>query len=290
MSAGPELSDAEVEELLGAYALDACEPDEAAAIEAVLSAGPTWPARPTASPGRRRGSAPPRRREPPPRMRADVLAAAAARRHGTADPAIDVYLSLSERFERAVDDLPDAALDVVTPNGLTAHDLVVHLAAQESLLAQNLGVPTFDDVDEEQIVARTDAFLPRFADRDLTAAVDALARVGRGEPGLGGRQPRPHRDLARPRAHPRRHVARAIVRGLDPRRRPAGGGGAADDAAGHPPPVTHVRPRRADPAPRAGGGRPFARRRDRTSGAHGRRWWRVAGRDGLRRAPARRPT
>ena len=59
-----------------------------------------------------------------------------------------------------------------TPNGLTAHDLVVHLAAQESLLAQNLGVPTIADLDEEQIVARTHALLPRFADRDLDDAVE----------------------------------------------------------------------------------------------------------------------
>ena len=35
-----ELSDVEVEELLGAYALDACEPDETAAIEAVLARRP----------------------------------------------------------------------------------------------------------------------------------------------------------------------------------------------------------------------------------------------------------
>ena len=145
MSAGPELSDAEVEELLGVYALDACEPDEAAAIEAVLVRRPDLAreadrlARAAAWIGAAEAT------QPPPRMRADVLAAAAARRHGTADAVIDVYLALSERFERAVDDLPDAALDVVTPNGLTAHDLVVHLAAQESLLAQNLGVPTFDD-------------------------------------------------------------------------------------------------------------------------------------------------
>jgi uncharacterized protein (TIGR03083 family) len=171
VSAGPALSDAEVEELLGVYALDACEPDEAAAIEAVLVRRPDLAreadrlARAAAWIGAAEAT------QPPPRMRADVLAAAAARRHGTADAAIDVYLALSERFERAVDDLPDAALDVVTPNGLTAHDLVVHLAAQESLLAQNLGVPTFDAVGEEQIVARTDAFLPRFAERDLTAAV-----------------------------------------------------------------------------------------------------------------------
>ena len=38
-----ELSDAEVEELLGAYALDACEPDEAAAVEAVLARRPDLP-------------------------------------------------------------------------------------------------------------------------------------------------------------------------------------------------------------------------------------------------------
>ena len=34
------LSDAEVAELLGAYALDACEPEEAEAIEAVLARRP----------------------------------------------------------------------------------------------------------------------------------------------------------------------------------------------------------------------------------------------------------
>jgi uncharacterized protein (TIGR03083 family) len=172
VTARPELSDADVEELLGAYALDACEPEETAAIEAVLARRPDLAreaerlSRAAAWIGATEAT------EPPARMLADVLTAAAARRQGAADPVIDVYLSLSERVGRAIDDLPDAALDVVTPNGLTAHDLVVHLAAQESLLAQNLGVPTFDDVREEEIVARTEALLPRFADRDLTDAVE----------------------------------------------------------------------------------------------------------------------
>ena len=40
MTPRPELTEAEVEELLGAYALDACEPDEIAAIEAVLARRP----------------------------------------------------------------------------------------------------------------------------------------------------------------------------------------------------------------------------------------------------------
>ena len=84
-----------------------------------------------------------------------MLAAATARRRGHRRPG-DRRLPVAVGAARAcIDDLPDAALDVVTPNGLTAHDLVVHMAAQESLLAQNLGVPTIDDLDEEEIVART---------------------------------------------------------------------------------------------------------------------------------------
>lgn len=166
-----ELSEAEVEELLGAYALDACAPEEIAAIEAVLARRPDLAreAERLASVAAWLGAA--EAIEPPGRMRERVIDAALARRRGAADPVIDVYVSLSDRFAQAVVDLPDDALDVVTPNGLTAHDLVVHMAAQESLLAQNLGEPTIDDLDEDDIVARTHALLPRFAGRDLDDAV-----------------------------------------------------------------------------------------------------------------------
>jgi uncharacterized protein (TIGR03083 family) len=79
-------------------------------------------------------------------------------------------VSFSERLEATVAVLPDDALDVVTPNGLTAHELVVHMASQESLLAQHLGTPTLDDLFEEEIVPRTHALLRRFAGRDLDDA------------------------------------------------------------------------------------------------------------------------
>ena len=105
-------------------------------------------------------------------MRDRIVGAAAARRHGPADAVIDAYLSFAERLEDAAVELPDSALDTVTPNGLTAHDLVVHMAAQESLLAQNLGVPTIDDLTDEDIDARTAALLPRFADRGVDDALD----------------------------------------------------------------------------------------------------------------------
>jgi uncharacterized protein (TIGR03083 family) len=172
VSARPELTDAEAEALLGVYALDACEPEEAAAVEAVLARRPDLAreadrlSRAAAWIGATEAM------EPPSRLRAGVLAAATARREGSVDPVVDLYLSLSERLGRAIDDLPADALDVVTSNGLTAHDLVVHMAAQESLLAQNLGVPTIDDLREEEIVARTHELLPRFRDADLADAVD----------------------------------------------------------------------------------------------------------------------
>ena len=165
------LTDREVEELLGAYALDACDPDEAADVEAVLARRPDLAleaerlTRVAAWLGATEAS------EPPGRLRDGVLDTARVRRRGPADPVVDVYLSLSARLEQAIAELPDDALDVVTPNGLNAHDLVVHMAAQESLLAQNLGIPTIDDLREEEIVPRTHALLPRFAGRELDDAV-----------------------------------------------------------------------------------------------------------------------
>jgi uncharacterized protein (TIGR03083 family) len=166
-----ELSDAEVEKLLGAYALDACDLDEVAAIEAVLARRPDLSREAARLSGVAAWLGAAEATEPPARMRASMLDAALARRQGAVDPVLEVYLSLSKRFEHAVDDLPDDALDVVTSNGLTAHDLVVHMAAQESLLAQNLGIPTIADLVDEEIVPRTHALIPRFAGRDVHEAV-----------------------------------------------------------------------------------------------------------------------
>jgi uncharacterized protein (TIGR03083 family) len=167
----PRLTDAEVEELLGAYALDACEPDEVAEIEAVLARRPDLVREADLLSTAAAWIGASEALQPPSNLRTSVLAAARARRIGPTDPVIDLYLSFSERFQRAVGALPDDALDAITPNGLSAHDLVVHMAAQESLLAQNLGVPTIPDLDEPEIVPRTYALLRRFADRDLDDAV-----------------------------------------------------------------------------------------------------------------------
>ena len=153
----PHFTDLEVEELLGAYALDACDPDEIAAIDEVLARRPDL-ARAAAQLSEAAswlGAA--EALEPPPSS-----APRSWRRRGRVgalDLAVDLYSSQSERLADAIAALPDDALDVETPNGLSARDLVIHMASQESLLAQMLGVPTVPDLDEEDIVARTEALI-----------------------------------------------------------------------------------------------------------------------------------
>jgi uncharacterized protein (TIGR03083 family) len=178
-------SDADVEDLLGAYVLDACEPDEVEAIEAVLARRPDLAdevARLTQI-AAWIGAA--QALHAPEHLRAATLGRAEARRAPSGTPAVDLYVALSDAFTTTLDALPSAALDAVTANGLTGRQLVVHVAAQESLLAQLTGVPTLDRVRETDIDARTHAAIAEFADHELAdvvaawrAAVDANRRWG----------------------------------------------------------------------------------------------------------------
>jgi hypothetical protein len=86
---------------------------------------------------------------------------------------------MSDAFGDAIRTLKPDDLDRITPNGLSARDLVVHMAAQESHLAQVVGVPTLPEVEEMEVVARTDELRQRLAGRQLAEAVqlwrDAVA-------------------------------------------------------------------------------------------------------------------
>jgi uncharacterized protein (TIGR03083 family) len=181
---GPELTDAAVEELLGAYALHACEPAEAAAIEAVLARRPDL-AREAARLSRAAAwIGVSEALDPPPSLRGNVLDTTRARRAGERDdPLVDLYRTLSERFEHAVDLVRVDALDEITTNGLRARDLVIHEAAQESLLAHAIGDSPVPEVDETDINARTTALVEHLDGRPLDdalaiwrAAVDANCR------------------------------------------------------------------------------------------------------------------
>jgi len=167
----PELSDAEVEELLGAYALDACEPREIDAIEAVLARRPDLAAEAARLTRVAAWLGAAEALEPPARLRPTVIGTTAPRHDSAPSPspeaAVDLYRLQSQRFEDAVALVSADQLDQITANGLTVRELVVHEAAQESLLAQAVGSSMAPEVRETRIEARTAAMIERFQGRDL---------------------------------------------------------------------------------------------------------------------------
>jgi len=161
-----------VGEILGAWALDACGPEEnrlvaahlaecgpcadearllgAAAAEFTEStesatgspaqgaqAPPVLPASP--SPAVTAGPQP--HRLPPPRLRATVLAAAFARRRPDIPAAVAPYAAQVRALDRLLDALPPAGWQTrVAVRDWSVHDMLAHLAALDGVLAAHLGV------------------------------------------------------------------------------------------------------------------------------------------------------
>jgi len=182
--------DTTLDELLGAYALDAVEPAEAAAVEEYVERAPHA----ADEVARLRNAAAwigaTEALTPPPDLLDTVLTAARMRRPAHIDdPFLSAYLSEMARYDALLDTLPPDALDVPTFNGLTVRRLVVHLAAMESAVAATIGqviVPEVTDVDVER---RTAAFIERFGDRALgevrglwRASVNAVAKWAENAP------------------------------------------------------------------------------------------------------------
>jgi len=160
--------DTTIDELLGAYALDAVEPAEAAAVEEYIERAPSAASElarlrnAAAAIGATEAFA------PPPELLDSVLSAARTRRPAhTDDPFLAVYLSETARYDALLDTVPADALDVLTDNGLTVHELIIHLAAMESAVAAAIGRPTAPDMTDEDIERRTSAFVARFRGRPL---------------------------------------------------------------------------------------------------------------------------
>jgi uncharacterized protein (TIGR03083 family) len=169
--------DTTLDELLGAYALDALEPAEAAAVEEYVERAPSAAGElarlrnAAAAIGATEAFA------PPPELLYNVLSAARTRRPAhTDDPFQAVYLSETARYDALLDAVPADALDVLTANGLTVQELVIHLAAMESAVAAAIGHATVPDLTEDDIERRTAVFVARFRGRPLRD-VRALWRV-----------------------------------------------------------------------------------------------------------------
>jgi uncharacterized protein (TIGR03083 family) len=153
------------EDLVGAYALDACAEDEVVALDAYVETNPAAYAeaerlRAAAAWLGASGSL-----VPPPGLRATLLARAA---HAAAvEPAsgAEAYGELTERLAAELAALPAGQVEQVTHNGLSVRHLVAHLATIDRVfLEQLLGTgPTRASIDAATI-------------EDVTR--DALAHVG----------------------------------------------------------------------------------------------------------------
>jgi len=167
--------DAALEELLGAFALDALEPTETAEVESLLARRPdlareadclvqtaAWLGATEAIAAR-------------PEMRDELFARARTRRPSEDGPA-RTYTASTERLGETLGSFDEGAFDVPTPNGLNARDLVVHLAAQESLLAQAVDRTVVPEIPDDEIDARTASFVARYRDASLDEVTDVWRR------------------------------------------------------------------------------------------------------------------
>ena len=130
--------DTMLDELLGAYALDAVDADEAVAVEAYLERTPQA----AQEVARLRKAAAwigaTEALTPPPELHHTVLDGGAGRVDRLVrddDPFLAVYRSVTSRFDAMLDEMADESLDVRTFNGLAVRELVIHLASMESTVA-----------------------------------------------------------------------------------------------------------------------------------------------------------
>jgi uncharacterized protein (TIGR03083 family) len=176
---GMQLDRQSFEELLGAYALDACEPDEVAALDAYVDAHPEAFAeverlRAAAAWIGASGST-----TPPPGLRGALLTRANA-----VEPAsgLDAYTQIVDVLAGELDEFPAGAVEEVTANGLTVRELVGHLAAGDGAFLEALTVdtPTYTSFSGPVVEELTRAALASFGDAsfdDMRAAWDTTSRA-----------------------------------------------------------------------------------------------------------------
>jgi uncharacterized protein (TIGR03083 family) len=160
------------DDLVAAYALDACDPAEAAAIDEYLLARPDG----LAEVERLRSAAAwlgaSEALMPPADVREALLAGARAARPRDAAPALGAYGAEVDRLAATLEGVDPRAAELPTHNGLSIRDLVLHLLAAERTLAGELVAPRLAQWDDALMHAITAAELDAHPDTDLAAAVD----------------------------------------------------------------------------------------------------------------------
>jgi uncharacterized protein (TIGR03083 family) len=153
-----ELTAEQFEDLVGAYALDACEPEEADAVERYVSehreaAIEVERLREAAAGLGAAGAL-----TPPPDLRARVLAQTAPRIEPAT--AIATLRAETERFDAFLGTLGRGELVVVTHNGLDAHELVGHIEAVDRAFVNAADKPDVY-IGPEEVARITEVALPQ---------------------------------------------------------------------------------------------------------------------------------
>jgi uncharacterized protein (TIGR03083 family) len=179
------------DELIGAYALDACTDDEVAALDRYVRSHPEASAeverlREAAAALGAVGAM-----QPPVALRDRVLQAANERvRAVTAQEALQAE---TDRFNAFLDTITAADLGVVTHNGLSVHDLVAHVEAIDRAFVAEADEARYGFIGGPEVEEITAEVLPQHAGESFAETVTRFRRTRADLVALGDRLPRDRR-------------------------------------------------------------------------------------------------
>jgi uncharacterized protein (TIGR03083 family) len=180
-----DLTQEQFEELIGAYALDACDPEEVAALDAYADAHPQAAAdlerlRAAAATIGAAGAL-----RPPVDLRNrlvsimnDRVAPASARATLVAETA---------RFDELLATISESDLDTVTHNGLRVHELVAHIEAIDRVFVLEADAPRRAYIGPDDVAAITHEDLPVHAGEAFADTVERYRRTRASLIGLADR-------------------------------------------------------------------------------------------------------
>ncbi len=186
-----DLTAVQFEDLVGAYVLDACEPDEVAAVERYAATD----ADAAAAIERLRevavGLGAAGASQPPVALRDRLVRSAADRvRPLSARAALE---DETERFNTLLDTIAAHELDEITENGLSVHELVQHVEAIDRAFVAAAADPSVEFIGAFEVAGITAAELPGRAGETFAESVTRFRETRAELAGLADRAPAGHR-------------------------------------------------------------------------------------------------
>jgi uncharacterized protein (TIGR03083 family) len=180
-----DVTRSEFQDLVGAYALDACDADEAAAIDLYIAehteaAAEAERLRDVAAWLGAAGAL-----HPPVNLRGRLLAAAAERVDPV--PPVEALRRETERFAALLETITLADLGVVTYNGLNVRDLVAHVAIVDEAFVAGAESRSSSIIGARQVEQMTEALLPDTAQSSFAQIRDRFLAARRALIELDGR-------------------------------------------------------------------------------------------------------